>query len=79
MKTRFPKGLTKEFLLVDLVNSLDQLAEMKGEVLRRVAKCATESDDKRLRRAVREYGGERAKRFFERALEPKRKTGEADE
>ena len=40
MKPRFPKSLTKEFLLVDLVNNLDQLAEAKDEVLKRVrASC----------------------------------------
>lgn len=68
MKPRFPKSLTREFLLVDLVNNLDQLAEAKDEVLKRVAERATETDPKRLRRAIREYGSERAKRFFERAL-----------
>ncbi|UQR64822.1 hypothetical protein LRP30_05820 [Bradyrhizobium sp. C-145] len=67
-KPRFPKSLTKEFLLVDLVNNVDQLAEAKDEVLKRVAERAAESDQQRLRRAVREYGSERAKKFFERAL-----------
>jgi hypothetical protein len=68
VKPRFPKSLTKEFLLVDLVNNVDQLAEAKYEVLKRVAERAAESDQKRLRRAVREYGSERAKKFFDRAL-----------
>lgn len=68
VKPRFPKSLTKEFLLVDLINNLDQLAEAKDEVLRRVAKRATEFDPKRLQRAVRAYGSERAKKFFQRAM-----------
>jgi hypothetical protein len=68
VKPRFPKSLTKEFLLVDLVNNLDQLAEAKDEVLKRVEERAVESDVPRLRRAVREYGNERTKKFFERAL-----------
>ena len=68
VKPHFPKSLTKEFLLVDLVNNLDQLAEAKDEVLKRVAERAAESDQRRLRRAVREYGSERAKKFFERTL-----------
>lgn len=68
MKPRFPKSLTKEFLLVDLVNNLDQLAEAKDEVLKRVQERAAASDVPRLRRAVREYGNERTKKFFERAL-----------
>jgi hypothetical protein len=68
VKPRFPKALTREFLLVDLVNNVDQLAEAKDRVLKRVAERAAESDQTRLRRAVRAYGSERAKKFFERAL-----------
>jgi hypothetical protein len=68
MKPRFPKSLTKEFLLVDLVNNVDQLAEAKDEVLQRVMARAAASDSPRLRHAVREYGNERTKKFFERAL-----------
>jgi hypothetical protein len=68
VKPRFPKSLTKEFLLVDLVNNLDQLAETKDEVLKRVKERAASADSPRLRRAVREYGNERTKKFFERAL-----------
>src|SRR6266849_2825031 len=36
VKPRFPKSLTKEFLLVDLVNNIDRLAESKQEVLAHV-------------------------------------------
>jgi hypothetical protein len=68
MKLRFPKSLTEEFLLVDLVNNADQLAEAKDEVLRRVMERAAASDGPRLRHAVREYGNGRTKKFFERAL-----------
>jgi hypothetical protein len=68
VKPRFPKSLTKEFLLVDLVNNVDQLAEAKDEVLKRVMERAASSDSPRLRRAVREFGNERTKKLFERAL-----------
>jgi|SRR5258707_7920750 hypothetical protein len=68
VKPRFPKSLTREFLLVDLVYNLDQLAEAKEEVLKRVAERAAEVDQKRLRRAVRDYGSAQTKKFFERAL-----------
>jgi len=70
VKPRFPKSLTKEFLLVDLVNNVDQLAEAKDAVLKRVMERAAPSDNPRLRRAVREYGNERTKKLFERALRP---------
>ena len=39
-KPSFPKTLSKEFLLVDLVNNLDRLAESKAEVLARVRERA---------------------------------------
>ena len=68
VKADFPKTLTKEFLLVDLVNNLDQLAEAKNEVLERVRNRAASLDTRRLQRAVRDYGSVRTKKFFERAL-----------
>lgn len=68
VKPRFPKSLTKEFLLVDLVNNVDQLAEAKDEVLKRVMQRAASSDRRRMRQAVRAYGNERTKKFFDRAL-----------
>jgi hypothetical protein len=71
MKPRFPKSLTTEFLLVDLVNNVDQLAEAKDEVLRRVMERAVQSDSPRLRYAVREYGTERTKKFFAQSLKPR--------
>ncbi|MBR0794854.1 hypothetical protein JQ615_05545 [Bradyrhizobium jicamae] len=70
VKPRFPKNLTKEFLLVDLVNNLDQLAEAKDEVLKRVTERVAASNSPRLRRAVRDYGSERTKQLFRRTLEP---------
>jgi len=70
VKADFPKTLTKEFLLVDLVNNLDQLAEAKNEVLERVRKRAVSVDVRRLRRAVRNYGNVRTKKFFEHAPKP---------
>lgn len=68
VKHRFPGKLTDEFLLVDLVNNLGQLAEDADEILRRVARRAISSDTSRLRRAIRDYGNERTKTFFEQAL-----------
>jgi hypothetical protein len=68
MKPSFPKALTKEFLLVDLVNNLDQLAEAKSEVLERVRESAASYDYRRLQRAVRDYGNVRTKKFFDQVL-----------
>lgn len=68
VKPSFPKKLTREFLLVDLVNNLDQLAESKAQVLTRVKERAATYPTPRLRKAVREYGSVRTKKFFEEAL-----------
>jgi hypothetical protein len=68
MKPSFPKALSREFLLVDLVNNLDRLAESKNEVLARVKERAVSYDVPRLRRAARDYGNVRTKRFFTEAL-----------
>lgn len=68
VKPRFPKSLTKEFVLVDLVDNVDQLAEAKDEVLKRVMQHASSTDRRRLRRAVRDYGNERTQKFFDRVL-----------
>jgi hypothetical protein len=64
MKPCFPKTLSAEFLLVDLVNNMDRLAESKDEVLARVKERAMSLDLPRLRRAARDYGGVRAKKLF---------------
>lgn len=69
VKPSFPKTLNQEFLLVDLVNNLDRLAESKHEVLGRVTERATSCDAARLRRAVRDYGNVRTKKFFVRAAQ----------
>ena len=49
MKPTFPRRLSREFLLVDLVNNLDRLAESKEGVLARVKEGAASFDESRLR------------------------------
>jgi hypothetical protein len=68
MKPAFPKKLTAEFLMVDLVNNLDQLGESADDVLDRVKARLAASDRARVKKAAQSYGSERAKRFFARAL-----------
>jgi hypothetical protein len=74
MKPHFPKSLNREFLLVDLVNNLDQLAEAKSEVLDRVKERASAFDGRRLRRAVRDYGNVRTRKFFAPLLQAPKLT-----
>ena len=64
----FPKKLSKEFLLVDLVNNLDRLAESRNEVLARVKERAASYDVPRLQRAARDYGKVRTRKFFTQAM-----------
>jgi hypothetical protein len=68
VKPVFPRKLSKEFLLVDLINNLDRLAESRDEVLARVKERAASLDMARLQRAAREYGNVRTKRFFSETL-----------
>jgi len=68
-KPTFPRKLTREFLLVDLVNNLDQLAESKDDVLARVKERAREVDPSRLKRTAENYGNVRTRHFFAEALD----------
>ncbi|WP_119389735.1 hypothetical protein [Taklimakanibacter lacteus] len=69
LKPSFPRKPTEEFLLVDLVNNLNQLAESRQEVLAQVKKRATTSFDvPRLKRAARNYGNVKTQKFFADAL-----------
>lgn len=74
MKPYFPNKLSKEFLLVDLVNNLPHLMEDRENVLRLVAKKARSMDPKTLLRAVKNYGGVKAKKFFAGVFNNKKVT-----
>jgi hypothetical protein len=63
-KPAFPKTLTKEFLLVDLVNNLDHLAEDREQLLARVKEQALQGNRSALTRAAKEYGMVRTRKFF---------------
>jgi hypothetical protein len=56
MKPRFPKKLTSEFLYVDLLNNLDDLAEDRDAVLRQARGKLPSFDRARLQRAVDSFG-----------------------
>ena len=68
MKPHFPLKLSREFLLVDLVNNLERLAEHKSSMLEGVKKQVQRADHKALKKTVRKYGGSKAKKFFEPLL-----------
>jgi len=56
VKPRFPKKLTPEFLYVDLLNNLDELAEDREAVLRQARGKLPSFDAARLRRATDSFG-----------------------
>ena len=59
-----PKRLSQEFLLVDLVNKLGELAEDGGAVLSRVREKAQHMDARKLSRAVSLYGKHSTQKQF---------------
>src|SRR5207237_990225 len=51
-----PRKLSREFLLVDLVNEVDKLAEDRDALMVRVRESASRMDSRKLSRAVSLYG-----------------------
>lgn len=68
MKARYPKKATPEFLLVDLVNNLDRLAENRNAILDRVKARLPEMSPRRLLSAVKQFSKVSTRKFFEEAL-----------
>ncbi len=64
VKPHFPKKVTPEFLLVDLVDNLNSLAEDPVEVLEKISSKAATMDRKKLNQAVTHYGGAKAKKIL---------------
>ena len=65
VKPHFPNKVTPEFLLVDLLNNLDQLAEDPKEVVLKVHSKAKTMDAKKLKKSLLEYGTVKAKKILE--------------
>ena len=64
LKHHFPSKVTAEFLLVDLANNLDHLAEDHDEVLRKLLVKASQIPAQKLRHVVLKYGNASTKRKF---------------
>lgn len=64
VKHQFPKKPTTEFLLVDLVNNLDALAEDRTKVLENVVHKVASMDKRALKRSVTRYGSVKTKKIF---------------
>ena len=66
---RFPKQVTDAFLLVDLINNIELLAEDRDALKDRVAKRARALGADKVRRAVRAYGKVATRKYFERLFD----------
>jgi len=63
-KPNFPQRATTEFLLVDLVNNLDSLAEDKQVVMENVKIKLLKMDPSRMKRALKRYGSVKTKKLL---------------
>lgn len=71
IKHHFPNKLSKEFLLVDLVNNLDQLSEDADKIIKNIAAKIPLMDQKKLSNSVKEYSNIKAKKIFSVMLNEK--------
>lgn len=69
LKHHFPSDLSDEFLLVDLVDHINQLAENRERVLNLVKTKAQSMNQKYLKNAILNYGGVHAKKMFKSIAE----------
>jgi len=68
VKPHFPKKLTPEFLIVDLLNNLETLAEDRQEVLKNVALKVKRMNTQKLARSVVDYGSVKTKKLLQPLL-----------
>lgn len=68
-RSKIPRQISAEFLVVDLVNELAQLAEDQDAILSRVRERAKTMDRRKLSRAISLYGKTLTQRWFKRILE----------
>ena len=64
IKPHFPHKLTAEFLIVELVNNLNTLAEDTTDVMRKVSDKMMTMDKKKLARSISEYGNVKTRKLL---------------
>lgn len=67
-KSPFPKTITTEFLIVDLLNNLDSLAEDHHEVLKNVSKKLLSMNKVKVKNCAHRYGNIRTKALLSQFL-----------
>lgn len=63
-KNLFPDQTSKEFLLIDLLNNLNELAEDQPGILERVYKKIADFNTSNLRNALREFGTAKTRKLL---------------
>ena len=63
-KNAFPSASSKEFLMVDLVNNLSDLAEDQAEVMKRVVETVPKLDKNSLNNALKSYGTAKTRKLL---------------
>lgn len=64
VKPHFPKKLSPEFLLVDMIGNLNQLIDDQPDMLARITAKVAKMDQRKLSLALSKYGNTRAKRIL---------------
>jgi hypothetical protein len=64
LKTSFPKTVTKEFLLVDLLNHLEYLAEEQDSVINKLPSKLKVYNLTELMKITQQYGSGKTKRIL---------------
>lgn len=67
-KSAFPKRQTEEFLIVELINNLELLAEDQPKILEKTLKKAKILDSSALTEAAQQYGTPRTKKLLTQAI-----------
>jgi len=75
LKPRFPKKITREFLLVDLVNNLKTIAEDSNRIIKNISSEIGNVDRKNLETMVDLYGNVKTKKIYQVLLNSKEMHG----
>lgn len=67
-KNSFPEHPTKEFIFIDLVNNLNDLAEDQPKVLEKVYEKVTDMNTSDFKEALRQYGTPRTRKLLAAAI-----------
>ncbi len=68
LKSAFPVTLSKEFLVVDLINNLDELAEDQEQIVKNFQKNVNRFEAHELARMAQQYGSGRTKKLAKSVL-----------